>query len=65
MIVKSDKDKIMNESQRGVYKFSDGMAQDEIEQRTLESCIIPGVNKRLDMPEKETMNKAVRESTVK
>ena len=65
MIVSSDNDKIKGDTSLNVYKYGDGSAQDSTEQKTLECCPIPGVNKRLDMPEKATLSQAVRESTLR
>lgn len=48
MEVKSENDKL--KLTNGAYKLPDGKAQDATEKKTLEHCLIPGVNKRLDMP---------------
>ena len=60
MVVKSDNDRILTD--QGAYNFLSGAAQDSLEQRTLESCPIPGVNKRLGMPDKASMKQSQRES---
>lgn len=60
-MVKSENDKIRNNEVLGAYKFGNGDAQDATEQKTLEACGLPGVNKRLGMPEKASLKQAVRE----
>lgn len=63
MIVRSANDTLLdNKAMAEAYVYRDGRVQDEIEKKTLESCLIPGVNNRLDMPEKATTKQAVRES---
>lgn len=62
MIVKSENDKIKLAGDLGVFKFGDGQAQDHLEKQTLENCQLPGLNNRLDMPEKATMRQAIREA---
>ena len=53
MEVKSENDKLRVSN--GCFKFADGKAQDAIEKKVLETCPIPGVNKRLDMPKKASV----------
>ena len=62
MIVKSENDKIKLDGDQGVFKFGDGQAQDLLEKQTLENCKLPGLNNRLDMPERATMRQAIREA---
>ena len=63
MIVRSANDTLLDsKAMAEAYVYRDGRVQDQIEKTTLESCLIPGVNKRLGMPEKATEKQAVRES---
>lgn len=52
MMVKSDND-VMKASKHH-YHFLGGGPQDAVEQKTLQTCEMPGVNKRRGMPEKAT-----------
>jgi len=56
MVVKSDNDRILTD--QGAYNYLSGAAQDAVEQRTLQTCLIPGVNKRLGMPDKASMKQS-------
>lgn len=62
MIVKSENDTTKLDGDLGVFKLGDGQAQDALEKRTLENCLLPGLNNRLDMPKKATLRPAIREA---
>ena len=60
MVVKSDNDRTC--ANKDDYNFLGGGAQDQLEQRVLETGPMPGVNKRQGMPEKASMKQSQRES---
>ena len=44
------------------YNYQDGKTQDLLLKHILECSLLPGVNNRLDMPEKATQKQCLRES---
>ena len=52
MIVKSENDQMLL-GQDG-YNYQDGKSQDHLQKQILECSLLPGVNKRLDMPDRAT-----------
>jgi hypothetical protein len=50
MIVKSENDTMLLGNDG--YHFMDGKTQDHLQKQVLETCLLPGVNKRMGMPEK-------------
>lgn len=60
MIVKSENDTML--LGKDAYNYMDGKPQDYLQKSVLEHCPLPGVNKRLGMPEKASQKQSLRDS---
>lgn len=60
MIVKSENDTML--LGKDGFSFKDGKPQDHLQKQVLENSLLPGINKRLGMPEKATQKQSLRES---